>query len=82
MHALHPRTGFSFAFAIPGVLSQDLKKKRLAERLMQARPSVSSFDSSHQLELFQARHAMKLERRLTELGSFGKKGISEHMSNL
>jgi len=78
----HPWTGFPFAFAIPDVLSRDLKKKPLAERLMPAIPGVGSFDSHHRLALLQARHAMKVERRLTELGSLCKKGISEHMSNL
>jgi len=49
----HARTGFSFAFAIPDVLSRDLKKKRLAERLMPAMPGAGSFGSHHRLELFQ-----------------------------
>ena len=43
---------------------------------------VGSFDSYHRLALFQARHALKVERRLTELVLFGKRGISEHVSNL
>ena len=78
----HLRTGFSFAFAIADVLSRDLKKKPLAERLRPAMPGTGSFDSHHRLALFQARHALKVERRLTELVLFGKKGISEHLSNL
>ncbi len=32
--SLHPRIGFSLAFASRMFLSEDLKKKRLAERLM------------------------------------------------
>jgi hypothetical protein len=78
----HPWTGFSFAFAIPDVLSLDLKKTRLSGRLTQARPGAGSSTSIIRLELFQTRRAMKLDRRLTELVLFCKTGISEHLSNL